>query len=162
MDNLSAFDTRGKTCASYHVTPELCGFYDTAGPTCEMYKTDPRGCVGNFTASEDCCACGGQRKRFFCCNYVDWDNIYSSCDLFEGREINHRDSEYSTKSATYVLNYEDGNLINGTENDPENCDEWFNLQIGDESIIYVFGHSFVPSIGNVLEHSFGPSIAISA
>lgn len=112
MDNLSVYDTRGKTCDSYHDNPELCGFYDSFGPMCEKYETDPRGCVGNFTASENCCACGGQSKRYFCCNYVDWDDKQSSCDLFEGREITHRDSEYSYQSMTYVLNYEDGILIN--------------------------------------------------
>ena len=72
-DNLEVFDTRGKTCEWYNKNQHLCGFYDTFGPRCEELESDPRGCVGNFTASKDCCACGGEQDtKYFCCNFVDW------------------------------------------------------------------------------------------
>ena len=64
----------------------------------------------------------------------------SSCDLFEGGEITHRDTELSTNSSTFVLKYEDGVLIDGIN--PKNCSEWFNLNFGDEDLIDVIGLPF--------------------
>lgn len=88
----------------------MCGVYDTSGSFCELYESDTRGCVGNFTASEDCCACGGSDiNKKFCCNYVDYGDRQSSCDLFEGNLIKDQNmTEYAFDSTAYVFNYEDG------------------------------------------------------
>ena len=135
IDDLTVYDTRGKTCDAYNDTPELCGVYDTFGPKCEEYESDARGCIGNFTASESCCACGGQKNRFFCCNYVDWGESQSSCDLLEGGSIVHQDfEEYSYDSVTYVLNFEEGKLKNKTSDD-EVCSNL--MEFGGENLISI-------------------------